>query len=199
MDRGGADPLCLRVRAGHPRASGAAVPPGALSGHIGRVFARKARWFWPVSATLVLADCSTKELVESVLRSQPGPRAVLGDWLRLTLVFNTGAALNLDLGSWSRIVFSVLASIAIILLFRLYQRTAPNAALRAAALALVAGGALGNLLDRIRSPLGVVDFIDIGVGDTRFWVFNVADVGVTVGAVLLAIVLWQGDRLENVT
>jgi len=163
------------------------------------VFARKARWFWPVSATLVLADCSTKELVESVLRSQPGPRAVLGDWLRLTLVFNTGAALNLDLGSWSRIVFSVLASIAIILLFRLYQRTAPNAALRAAALALVTGGALGNLLDRIRSPLGVVDFIDIGVGDTRFWVFNVADVGVTVGAVLLAIVLWQGDRLENVT
>jgi signal peptidase II len=163
------------------------------------VFARKARWFWPVSATLVLADCSTKELVESVLRAQPGPRAVLGDWLRLTLVFNTGAALNLDLGSWSRIVFSVLASIAIILLFRLYQRTAPNAALRAAALALVAGGALGNLLDRIRSPLGVVDFIDIGVGDTRFWVFNVADVGVTVGAVLLAIVLWQGDRLESVT
>jgi signal peptidase II len=163
------------------------------------VFARKARWFWPVSATLVLADCSTKELVESVLRGQPGPRAVLGDWLRLTLVFNPGAALNLDLGSWSRIVFSALASIAIILLFRLYQRTAPNAALRAAALALVAGGALGNLLDRIRSPLGVVDFIDIGVGDTRFWVFNVADVGVTVGAVLLAIVLWQGDRLENVT
>ena len=47
------------------------------------------------------------------------PRAVLGDWLRLSLVFNTGAALNLDLGSWSRIVFSIVACVAIALLFAL--------------------------------------------------------------------------------
>lgn len=170
-----------------------------MSRHIGKVFARKARWFWPISATLVLADCSTKELVESVLRRDPGPHAVLGDWLRVTLAYNTGAALNLDLGSWSRLVFSGVALLAIALLLGLYQRTAPNGALRAAALALVAGGALGNLLDRLRSPLGVVDFIDIGVGDVRFWTFNVADVGVTVGAVLLAIVLWREDRMERVT
>ena len=170
-----------------------------MSGHIGMVFARKARWFWPVSATLVLADCSTKGLVESALRSDPGPLAVVGDWFRLTLVYNTGAALNLDLGSWSRVIFSSIALLAIVLLLGLYQRTAPNAALRATALALVAGGALGNLLDRLRSPLGVVDFIDIGIGNTRFWTFNVADVGVAVGAVLLAIVLWREDTMERVT
>jgi signal peptidase II len=163
------------------------------------VFARKSRWFWPVSATLVLADCSTKELVESVLRREPGPHALIGEWLRLSLAYNTGAALNLDLGSGSRIVFSVVAFMAIALLLGLYRRTSPNAALRAAALALVAGGALGNLLDRLRSPLGVVDFIDIGVGNTRFWTFNVADMGVTVGAVLLAIVLWREDGKERVT
>jgi signal peptidase II len=163
------------------------------------VFDRKARWFWPVSATLVLADCSTKELVESVLRRDPGPHALLGDWLRLTLAYNTGAALNLDLGSGSRFIFSALAFLAIALLLGLYRRTAPDAALRAAALALVIGGALGNLLDRLRSPLGVVDFIDIGVGNTRFWTFNVADLGVTVGAVLLAIVLWREDGLERAT
>jgi signal peptidase II len=68
---------------------------------------------------------------------------------------------------------------AILALLVLYRRTAPEARLRAAALALVAGGAMGNLLDRLRSPLGVVDFIDVGIGDARFWTFNVADVGVT--------------------
>ena len=52
---------------------------------------------------------------------------------------------------------------------------------------LVAGGALGNLVDRIRWDRGVVDFIDIGVGMTRFWTFNVADSAITVGAILL---LW---------
>ncbi len=163
------------------------------------MFARKTRWFWPVSATLVLADCSTKELVESVLRREPGPHAVVGDWLRLSLAYNTGAALNLDLGPWSRIIFSAVAFMAIALLLGLYRRTPPNAALRAVALALVLGGALGNLLDRLRSPLGVIDFIDIGIGDARFWVFNVADMGVTVGAVLLAIVLWREDSMKRAT
>lgn len=162
------------------------------------MFARKARWFWPISATLVLADCSTKELVESVLRRNPGPHDLVGGWLRLTLAYNTGAAMNLDLGPWSRIVFSGVAFTAIVLLLGFYRRTPPNAALRAAAIALVLGGALGNLLDRLRSPMGVVDFIDIGVGTSRFWIFNVADLGVTVGAILLAIVLWREDSLERV-
>ena len=53
---------------------------------------------------------------------------------------------------------------------------------------------MGNLLDRVRSPLGVVDFIDVGIGDTRFWTFNLADLGVTVGALLLAAVLWRDDK-----
>jgi signal peptidase II len=160
---------------------------------------RKARWFWPVLATLVLADCSTKELVESALRNDPGPHAVMGEWLRLTLAYNPGAAMNLSFGSASRLVFSCLALGALVVLIILYRRTAPDGALRAASLALVAGGALGNLIDRLQSPLGVVDFIDIGVGSSRFWTFNLADVGVTVGAVLLAIVLWREDGMEETT
>ena len=56
-------------------------------------------------------------------------------------------------------------------------------------------GALGNLLDRIRSPRGVVDFIDVGIGDLRFWTFNLADVGITCGAVLLVLAFQRaGDR-----
>lgn len=159
---------------------------------------RKARWFWPVFATILLADCSTKELVISALGPNPGPYPVIGDLLRFTLAYNPDAALNLSFGSASRLVFGSIAVLALTVLFLLYQRTASDAALRAVALALLAGGALGNLLDRIRSARGVVDFIDVGLGDARFWTFNVADVGVSVGAVLLALVLWRDDRAREV-
>ena len=62
------------------------------------------------------------------------------------------------------------------------------------ALALVCAGAVGNLIDRVRSFFGVVDFIDVGVGDARWPTFNVADMAVSVGAALLAWVLWQEDQ-----
>ena len=70
----------------------------------------------------------------------------------------------------------------------------PSVRLIAAATALVAGGAVGNLIDRVRWSRGVVDFIDVGVGSSRFWIFNVADAGVTVGAVLLALLILRRDR-----
>jgi signal peptidase II len=65
--------------------------------------------------------------------------------------------------------------------------------LRTLSLALVCGGAFGNLLDRIRSAYGVVDFIDIGFRDSRWPTFNVADMAVSLGAILLAYVLWGED------
>jgi signal peptidase II len=154
----------------------------------------KARWFWPVFATILLADCSSKELVVSVLTANPGPHSLVGDLLRVTLAYNADAAFSLSFGSASRLVFSVLACVALAVLFRLYYRTRPDGVLRAVAIGLVAGGALGNLLDRLRSARGVVDFIDVGMGQTRFWTFNLADLGVTVGALLLAAVLWREDR-----
>lgn len=154
----------------------------------------KSRWFWPILGTLVLADCSTKELVETALSGDPGPHPLMGEWLRVTLAYNPGAAMDLSFGDASRVVFGGFAVAAILTLLVLYRRTAPEARLRAASLALVAGGAMGNLLDRLRSPLGVVDFIDVGIGDARFWTFNLADVGVTVGAVLLALVLWRDEK-----
>ena len=59
------------------------------------------------------------------------------------------------------------------------------------------GGAISNLIDRIRGPQGVVDFIDIGIGDMRWPTFNVADMAVSTGAFLLAWVLWGDDRAER--
>jgi signal peptidase II len=74
------------------------------------------------------------------------------------------------------------------------RSTRPGDRLRLLALALVCGGATGNLLDRIRSPQGVVDFLDVGVGDWRWPTFNVADSAITVGAMALAIILWLEGR-----
>jgi signal peptidase II len=53
---------------------------------------------------------------------------------------------------------------------------------------------VGNLIDRVRSIFGVVDFLDIGIGDSRWPTFNVADMAVSIGAAMLAWVLWQEDR-----
>jgi signal peptidase II len=82
-----------------------------------------------------------------------------------------------------------------VILARLYLATSRGDTPRVLALALVCAGALGNLVDRLRSPLGVVDFLDVGVGDMRWPTFNIADMAVSLGAMLLAWVLWQEDRL----
>ncbi len=83
---------------------------------------------------------------------------------------------------------------ALVILGRLYQATRQGDFLRTIALGLVCGGAVGNLIDRVRSATGVVDFIDVGLGDLRWPTFNVADMAVSVGAFLLAWVLWGEER-----
>jgi len=82
----------------------------------------------------------------------------------------------------------------LVILGRLYKATRQGDLLRTFALGLVCGGAVGNLIDRVRSATGVVDFIDVGVGDLRWPTFNVADMAVSVGAFLLAWVLWGEER-----
>lgn len=146
----------------------------------------KARVFWPLAATVLLTDCATKRIAETVLAPAYVPHIVLGDFVRLTLAYNPGAAMSLSLGPYSRLGFSLLAAAAIIVLGVLYRRLPKAAMLAAVGLALVTGGALGNALDRLRSPRGVVDFIDVGIGGIRFWTFNVADIAITVGAAALA-------------
>ena len=62
---------------------------------------------------------------------------------------------------------------------------------------LVAGGAAGNLIDRVRSPQGVVDFLDVGLSTMRWPTFNVADIGVTCGAIALAVSFWLEDARRS--
>jgi signal peptidase II len=148
---------------------------------------RKARVFWPLAATVLLADCASKRIAESALAPAHLPHRLLGEVVRFTLTYNPGAAMGLSLGPHSRLGFSLLAVAALVALVGLYRRLPRGAELATAGLALVAGGALGNAFDRLRSARGVVDFIDVGVGAARFWTFNVADIAITVGAIVLAL------------
>jgi signal peptidase II len=88
---------------------------------------------------------------------------------------------------------------AAVILTRMYQTTAEGDTIKVTSLGMILGGAIGNLIDRIRSGQGVVDFIDVGIGDMRWPTFNVADIGVSCGALLLAWVLWREDRAAAAT
>ena len=155
---------------------------------------RNAPLFWSVVGTVVVVDLITKVAAATSLVPQHIPHEVLGNGLRLTLVHNPGAAFGLHLGQYSRWIFMALTAGALYILGRLYQATRENETLRTFAIGLVCGGAVGNLLDRIRSAAGVVDFIDVGVGDLRWPTFNVADMAVSIGAFLLAWVLWGEEH-----
>jgi signal peptidase II len=148
--------------------------------------------FWGVSLLIVALDVVTKRWAEGTLTRFP--REVIGEGVRFSLVYNPGAAFGAHLGPYSRVIFGVLTVAALVVLFRLYQATRGGDWTRLLALGLVCGGAVGNLIDRVRSPMGVVDFIDVGFGEHRWPTFNVADMGVSVGAMLLAWVLWGEDQ-----
>lgn len=150
--------------------------------------------FWPVLAFVAVMDVVTKAIAVRTLVPQRVPHEVLGEYVRFTLVYNPGAAFGLHVGPLSRWIFTALTIVALVVLGRLYISTQRGDTPRVLALALVCAGAIGNLLDRLRSDLGVVDFLDVGFGDSRWPTFNVADMAVSIGAVLLAWVLWQEDR-----
>ena len=157
---------------------------------------RNGRVFWTAIVLVLVLDFATKVIAVAKLWPPHVPHEIIGDYVRFTLAFNPGAAFSMSLGQNSRYIFGAFAVVAIVILWRLYRVTAPGDLTRVLALGLAAGGAAGNLLDRFREPRGVVDFIDIGIGTVRFWTFNIADSAVTVGALMLAFVLWREDRRE---
>jgi signal peptidase II len=155
--------------------------------------------FWLVVMAVVVLDVFTKWLAVRMLR--PGvPEPVLGDWLLFKLVYNPGAAFGLYVGPSSRWVFMALAFVALIVLGSMVIHTRADQWVRLISLGLVCGGALGNLIDRVRSSVGVVDFIDVWIGPLNWPTFNFADMAVTSGAVVLAALLWfEGREHEGAT
>jgi signal peptidase II len=147
-----------------------------------------ARWL-AVSLAVVAADLATKAWVSGAFA--PGEVREVTPFFNMVLMHNTGAAFSFlaDAGGWQRWFFtaiSVAISVAIVLVLR-----RPQADRRVAfALALVLGGALGNLWDRL--TLGfVVDFVQLHAAGYYWPAFNVADSAITVGVALLA---WDSLR-----
>jgi len=154
------------------------------------------RLFWGTAGAIVAADVASKLLAESLL-SRRLRVSVIGDFVQLRLVYNECAAFGLCLGAYSRWIFFGLAIAALFVLGSMVRAAQPGDRVRLCALALVCAGAVGNVIDRLRSSLGVVDFVDVGIGTRRWPTFNVADSAITVGAITLAVSLWLEGRAQD--
>ena len=116
---------------------------------------------------------------------------ILGDFLRFTYVENPGLAFGIRIGSLKLLVTIISALIASYLVFLLYNsKKLMLIYIERLSLSLILGGAIGNLIDRIIVYIpnsgynGVVDFIDVGLIDHRWYIFNIADSAVTIGIIL---------------
>jgi signal peptidase II len=137
-----------------------------------------------VTALVIALDWLTKQRVSEALDLYR-PQEVFS-WLNITLAHNYGAAFSFlaDAGGWQRVFFIALASVVSVVLLVWLLRLPREEWVTGLGLALVLGGAIGNLVDRIQ--LGyVVDFIDVHVGGWHYPAFNVADSAITCGVVLL--------------
>lgn len=152
----------------------------------------KATYFFGVVAASLLLDLGTKQFVSRLLPAgQQIP--VVGDYFSLLLIQNPGVAFGIELGPYGQWIMIALSFMALGLLGMMYRATPATDRRRLLAMALIWGGAIGNMIDRMRSARGVVDFLVFQYGDWQSPVFNVADVAVTSGAILLALVLWQEE------
>jgi signal peptidase II len=151
------------------------------------------RWL-PVTVLVIVLDQLVKAWVVSGLKPYE-PHHIL-PVLDFTLMFNTGAAWSFlaDASGWQRGAFIGLAAVVSIAIgFYMYRLKSRTHALLACSLALIAGGALGNMIDRIR--LGhVVDFISPHWNSHWFPAFNVADSSITIGAALLLLDAFRDSR-----
>jgi signal peptidase II len=163
-----------------PIGGGAADAPDAANGPA----ATRARPWWPIflglAALIIVLDQLTKAWLTSFLA--PGQSVgVIGDLVRLVHSQNNGGLFGLFRGQ--AVVFG-LVSILVIALIVLYHWRADGGSYLSITLGLLLGGAIGNLIDRIR--LGyVVDFVDAGLGDVRWYTFNVADAAISFSLLLL--------------
>ena len=147
-------------------------------------------WLW--APLVLIVDFVTKRLVLDNVDALRGRVEVLGDFARFIYVRNPGSAMGLfPAGRWLLVGISSAAAVFLVVL---YATSRPRRPVRLGALAAILGGALGNLIDRVFYGGLVVDFIDLGIGSHRFYTFNVADMGVSLGGLVLFLSLLREGR-----
>lgn len=143
------------------------------------------------AAVIFGLDLVTKRIVEANLPVHGPSVDVLGEVVRWSHVKNTGSAFSLFQGG--RIFFIAFSVVSILVILWLARKPRYRSLGPSVCLGMILGGAVGNLLDRVAYG-AVTDWIDVGVGTTRWPTFNVADVGVSIGVCLLFLVLLRGTR-----
>jgi signal peptidase II len=152
-----------------------------------------SRWLW-LTVAVIVVDQLTKHAMLAAFR--PGEQLPLTPFFSLILAFNTGAAFSFlaSEGGWQRWLFMAIAIVASALMLWLLRRG--DSRLYCAGLALIIGGAIGNVYDRI--AIGhVVDFLLFHYRDWSYPAFNVADSAITVGAAALIFDSFRQRRVES--
>ena len=135
-----------------------------------------------IALSVVGADRLSKQLIDDMSR-ETLPVDLLGTWVRLVYGENHGGLFGLAQGS-APLLAALSVGVIVLLVFVHERVRASRVTLMTIALGTLAGGAIGNLVDRLHYGY-VLDFIDVGVGTLRFWTFNLADAGITTGILLL--------------
>jgi len=154
-------------------------------------------WLW-LSLLVVVIDQASKFYFESKLEMFQ-QIVIIPDLFSWTLAYNTGAAFSFlaDSSGWQRWLFALIAIVVSAVLVVWLKRLGRDDTWLAIALALVLGGALGNLYDRV--ALGhVIDFILVHWQNSWYFpAFNVADSAITVGAIMLALDMFKSKKTEE--
>jgi len=152
--------------------------------------------FLGLAVTVVVLDQPSKAWI--IANVAPGEVVeIIGSYLRLIYTENDGGLFGLFRGNAA--LFAAVSSVVVGLIVLFHARSAPSRSM-SIALGLLLGGAIGNLLDRIRYGF-VVDFVDMGVGDLRFYTYNVADAAITtaiIALIVLALFPAVGEAIDRI-
>lgn len=141
------------------------------------------RWGLPLAGAIVVADVVSKEVIQASFAY--GEHMVVTDFFNLVFVFNPGAAFSFlaGAGGWQKpVLLAFGAIVSAVLVFWLVRGVMSRVA--AFGLSTVLGGALGNVIDRGRHG-AVVDWLDFHIAGWHWPAFNMADIGITLGAATL--------------
>ncbi len=152
--------------------------------------------WWGLAVLTLLADQGTKYWANAALADA---WVEVTPFFNLVLLRNTGAAFSFlaDAGGWQMIFFSAVAIAVSFVMVRLFMKS-PEKKIQSAAASLIAGGAIGNLIDRFAFG-AVTDFLDFHAGSLHWPAFNVADSAIVLGVALflLADILWRDPAKEK--
>lgn len=165
---------------------------------------RRLLLFGVLAAGVVIVDQLSKLYIDAnfqVAAANPlpgggAPTQILGEFVRIAKSYNAGGIFGLFGHSALVLALSSLFVIALILYYE--WREGSHTWLLTLALALLLGGAIGNFLDRVRLGF-VIDFVDMGIGNSRFYTFNVADSAISMALLLLILIALFRERLTRLT